>query len=321
MTLEANEVERIYVEILLGIPRSESLVRMRPEVERFWDELSAEIAQMRADGKGFLVPNEFPDVLPTKDTEVRFNPQQPRAPDGKWTSGGGGAAAGDTGGDTPSGSGDSSDDGGEEPDVDDIVGDEEYAKLVSSEIADEQMAYRKEEIDPMTADVIEDYTRFGHHSVNRRMRGAPPPPIEDEFDEDTIDEIDVRVDMLTMAVDGVPPLQRPVTLFRGVNAKALGKEVDVDDDSALKSLIGSTFTDNGIISATPSLDVASNFGGGRRSVLLEVRAPVGTRAMAVEPLSANQPEYEFLMPPGSRFNIIGIGEREGSTVIITELDN
>lgn len=318
MPLEANEVERIYVEVLLGMSRSESLVRMRPEVEQFWGKLSAEVAQMRADGKDFIIPSEFPDVLPTEGTEARFNPNQPRKPNGQFGSTGGMSTTGDTGGDTPGGGGESDDD---ESNVDDMVGDEEYAKRVSSEIADDQKAYRAEDIDEMQVDAIDDYTRFGHESVNRRMRGAPPPPIEDELDDEEIDNLDMQIDMLTMAVDGVPPLQRPVTLFRGVNAKALGKEVDVNDESALKDLIGSTFKDDGLISTSPSFDVASKFGGGKRSVLLEVRAPVGTRAMAVEPLSANYTEYEFLIPPSSRFNIVGIGKREGSTVIIAELDN
>ena len=95
MALLSTEIERIYTEIVLGLPRSESLVEMRPEVVAFWDTLSAEVERMRADGKSFKMISEFADVMPVSD-ELRFNPQQPRDPDGKFASGGGGGASNDT---------------------------------------------------------------------------------------------------------------------------------------------------------------------------------------------------------------------------------
>ena len=90
MALEANEIERIYVELLLGLPREKSLVRSRPEVDKFRVSLAAEIAQMRAAGKQFAIPGEFPDVLSSAGTELRYDPSQPRGEDGRWSSSGGG---------------------------------------------------------------------------------------------------------------------------------------------------------------------------------------------------------------------------------------
>jgi hypothetical protein len=95
MALEANEIERIYVELLLDLPPDKSLVRSRPEVDKFRMSLAAEIAQMRAAGKQFAIPGEFPSVLPSAGTELRYDPSQPRGEDGRWTSGGGGGGDGD----------------------------------------------------------------------------------------------------------------------------------------------------------------------------------------------------------------------------------
>lgn len=323
MALEANEVERIYVEILLGIPRSESLVRMRPEVERFWDELSAEIAQMRADGKGFLVPNEFPDVLPTKETDVRFNPQQPRAPDGKWTSGGGGAMAGDTGGDTPSGGGGSSDDDefedglfADEPNFGydtDAVGTDEYAEDGQFILEQQQSEYLTSLEDEQRQAMFV-YTGNGHKNINKSLRGAPPPPIEETPGID-LDEVDLFAETVSDVVAGAPPLQQSITVFRGTDARAFGLSQGADT----RDLIGAEFADKGIISTSLQEETAFNFADGRSGMaVLRIDVPAGQRALSLKRLSS-EAEFEVALPPNTRFRITDIDDRGMMPIVKVEV--
>lgn len=129
MALLSTEIERIYTEIVLGLPRSKSLVKMRPEVVAFWDTLSAEVERMRADGKSFKMISEFPNTMPVND-ELRFNPQQPRKPNGQWGSTGGAGATGDD--DAPSGGGSADDD----DDYYSLDEDEQGLDTISDEKAD-----------------------------------------------------------------------------------------------------------------------------------------------------------------------------------------
>lgn len=320
MALEANEAERIYVEILLGIPRSESLVRMRPEVERFWDGLVVQIEQMRADGKGFMIPNEFPDVLPTKETEVRFNPQQPRAPDGKWTSGGGGAAAGDTGGDTPSGGGSSDDDEDEMyPSDDDFgydtdaIGGEEYAEDGQFVLEYQQSEYI-ESLEDEQRQAMFVYTGNGHKNINKSLRGAPPPPIEETPGID-LDEVDLFAETVSDVVAGAPPLKQSITVFRGADARAVGLGDGVD----ARDLIGAEFVDKGIISTSLQEEIAYNFAGGRtNTAVIKMTVPAGQRALSLKRLSG-EAEFEVALPPNTRFRITNIDDRGMIPIVNVEV--
>jgi len=305
MALEANEVERIYVEVLLGIPRSESLVRMRPEVEQFWDVLSAEVEQMRADGKNFIIPNEFPDVLPTKETEVRFNQQQPRAPDGKWTSGGGGAAAGDTGGDTPGGGAPSggAPSGGSQVEIDEeieaMVNTDEYPLIAGDVLLDEQGEYAAS-LDVPTVEAIKDYSTDGYRSTNRVLRGAPPPPPTGTQARMAKE----RGELVNEAINNAPPLEGGIISYRGVGANALGLQSSMEAES----LIGSTFTDKGIVSTSLQMRTSSGFAENLSNdgVMLELRVPGGSKALYIEEMSSIKDEYEILLPSGTQFTIVDV---------------
>ena len=62
MMVPARDVEKMYTEIVLGLSKSQSTVNMSTEADALWDQIEAEVRQMRADGKGFEIPSEIPDV-------------------------------------------------------------------------------------------------------------------------------------------------------------------------------------------------------------------------------------------------------------------
>jgi hypothetical protein len=302
MALLSTEIERIYTEIVLGLPRSESLVEMRPEVVAFWDTLSAEVERMRADGKSFKMISEFADVMPVSD-ELRFNPQQPRDPDGKFASGGGMGATGD-GGDIPIGVLSSS--AGSKVELDEDVEDmahsdpEMYAGIVDGVLTDEQGDYIAS-LDGDTHQAIGDYTSSGYNATNKVLRGAPPPPVESQ---EVAERALRRGEKVDAAIRNAPPLEGGVIVYRGANVKTLGVEKVEDVDG----LIGGTFTDSGIISTSLNQEVSGKFafesGMGKQGVLIEMRVPAGSKALYVEPITEISGENELLLPRGTTFTVV-----------------
>lgn len=63
MAVSSRIVERIYTEIVLNVAKKDSTVDMTNEVSALWDEIAAEVAQMKADGKDFEIPSEMPDPV------------------------------------------------------------------------------------------------------------------------------------------------------------------------------------------------------------------------------------------------------------------
>jgi hypothetical protein len=70
MAVSSKTVERIYTEIVLNIPKNESTITMDAEISALWDEISAEVEQLRSEGFGFDIPSEMPDpvtIYPVED--------------------------------------------------------------------------------------------------------------------------------------------------------------------------------------------------------------------------------------------------------------
>ena len=63
MALDRPRVERMYVEILLGISQNKSLLKplSAKEVAQ-WANLEKEIKAIRDNGGGFIIPSELPTV-------------------------------------------------------------------------------------------------------------------------------------------------------------------------------------------------------------------------------------------------------------------
>lgn len=56
-------IERMYVEILLGISQNESLLKpLSPKEVEQWATLDAQVKEIRAQGGGFIIPSELPSM-------------------------------------------------------------------------------------------------------------------------------------------------------------------------------------------------------------------------------------------------------------------
>jgi len=268
------------------------------------------------------------------DDEARYDPLQPRAPDGKWSSGGGGFNAdsvntGESGGDADDDDEfDSEQDGEFEPVLgnEGDVGSEEHAKAEEKRLMAEQEEYQtslgEEEIL-----AIESYTGGGYRSINKGLRGAPPPPIEEELGEDALAAVALDTVTLDSTIAGVPPTTKPITTFRGTSAKALG--IDGNDEESIRELgrSGASFTDQGFVSTSLAVSTATSFGGGVSTggnVTMEVRIPSGSRAMSMGRHSSvnlgGETEFEVVLPPGTRFNIVGTRKYGRRTVLVVDAD-
>lgn len=62
----ANDVYRIYAQIVNGDSKEESIVDLDDELSQLWDDISAEVAEAKASKPNvvFDIPNEVPDVEP-----------------------------------------------------------------------------------------------------------------------------------------------------------------------------------------------------------------------------------------------------------------
>jgi acyl-CoA reductase-like NAD-dependent aldehyde dehydrogenase len=58
----AKEVERMTVEITLGVPKEESSIVMTVALSELWDRIAAQVADIRARGRIVDAPFESPDV-------------------------------------------------------------------------------------------------------------------------------------------------------------------------------------------------------------------------------------------------------------------
>lgn len=249
------------------------------------------------------------DIVKRLDDEVRYSASQPRAPDGKWTSGGGGAMAGDSeggGGDGGGGGGSSSDGNVGSTDADDSFDDDleldftpgsADQTMVMADVLSEEQGDYIENLKPHETLAIERYTQDTYYPINQALRGAPPPPPTGRDAERALE----RAATIDAVIRNSPPLEEDVEVFRGVAAGALGI-ASVDE---VDSLVGGTFKDAGIVSTSLNAKVSEEFGGGRSgpTVRMEVLVPAGSKALYVEPLSAAMGEYEVLLPTGSTFKI------------------
>ena len=86
----------------------------------------------------------------------------------------------------------------------------------------------------------------------------------------------------------------------------------------LKSLVGTVYTDKGYMSTSPLLSSSAV----NKNLLMEIKVPSGKNRGAYINKLAGQfqdVEYEYLLPRGSRFNVVGITEIDGKPTIQMEM--
>jgi hypothetical protein len=206
------------------------------------------------------------------EAEERYNPNQPRDGDGKWTSSGGMGGAADDALWTEQGTGGSA--------------------QVGALLQDQQEGYISS-LDGDTHSALGSYTDSGYKSINKTLRGAPPPPVTDPDSIASSQRMAARIDT---AVRNAPPLEQDVLVFRAVSHKAMPK---------IKT--GAVVEDKGIVSTSVSSVVAGGFAADMSAepVMMAIRVPKGSRALYVDSISANPGEDEVLLPMGTKMRMMG----------------
>lgn len=262
------------------------------------DELDEVIAPL-PDGKSTEALDEADLKFITLKKRVepkakRYDPDQPRDDDGKFGSGGGGGGSNDDEEGDSGGNGDS--DTGDESEFGETT---EQAMRQEAKVQEQQAEYI-DSLDELQVAAVENYTGSGYSLINKYYRGAPPPPLT----EDQEQEVEFTVSTLESAVMEAPPLGETVTVYRGMTPKAVGVDVYSQGEEAYDELVGTTFRDEGFVSTSFSPDTTEAFGG-KDAVVLEITAPAGSAGLAVGGISQQFSEFEFLMPPGREFEITG----------------
>lgn len=62
MTLPSDEAQTILMEVTLKTAQADSVLRMTPEREAFWDAMVRDVAAIERRGNQVMIPNEWPDL-------------------------------------------------------------------------------------------------------------------------------------------------------------------------------------------------------------------------------------------------------------------
>jgi SPP1 gp7 family putative phage head morphogenesis protein len=139
------------------------------------------------------------------------------------------------------------------------------------------------------------YTGSSYRDMNNCLR----------FDEGCDDDVETLNENATA---GMRPLPRGVTTFRGANLQALG----VGNVAALEGMVGAVVRDPGFSSSSIDSEVAESFTHGSsapppgQAVLMQIETPAGAPAAYVENITENTEEYELVMPPSTRYEILEV---------------
>lgn len=187
------------------------------------------------------------------------------------------------------------------------------ARSVTPREMDRLMAHDDYPLDELEA--LNTYTTpEGYRLMNGRLRGT----LDDDAARQLLQESSMSpmgADELAEALTGVDEvvdslrsatlrheLPENLTLMRGTGGSSFGfsrEQVAAGiPEEDVARLVGNVYTEPGFLSTSVvgDLDITNN-----RSVVMEITAPKGTRAMWAEPFSEAAHESEVLLAPGSRF--------------------
>lgn len=146
------------------------------------------------------------------------------------------------------------------------------------------------------------YQSPGFALMNGQLRGLRKDQIQASvsFNDNDLARAAKASKDLKGAIKKAPPLTEPVTVYRGFSAEQFGD---------LKP--GQTFADKGFSSTSLTDDVAS-VGAAKKQATAEIHLPAGTKAAAGS-------AKELILPPGSKFKVVGVSKRKGVPHYILEL--
>jgi hypothetical protein len=141
-------------------------------------------------------------------------------------------------------------------------------------------------------DALVDYSGNGYSDMNGCLR----------FSAGCSDGVETANEL---AATAMRPLPRAITTFRGANLRALG----VANHQALAGMVGNVVRDPGFSSTSLDPSVAVSFGQGSGSadrVIMQIESPAGTPAAYVDGISQNPGEFELVMSPSTRYEILEV---------------
>ncbi len=68
--MNSSVIERLYVEIILGIPKESSKYAPLTEAyELIWDKIDADVKELKKQGGTISIPSEIPDIEIVREVE------------------------------------------------------------------------------------------------------------------------------------------------------------------------------------------------------------------------------------------------------------
>lgn len=160
----------------------------------------------------------------------------------------------------------------------------------------------KDELTPAQDKAMRFYQSPGFALMNGQLRGLDKSEIKADVSFGDADLARARKASkdLAAAIRKAPPLEEPMTVFRGFSADQFG---DLEPGMQLK--------DKGFVSTSLTPDVAA-VGRASRPATAEIVLPAGTKAAAGS-------AREMVLPPGSKFRVLSVTTRKGVPHVRMEL--
>jgi len=146
---------------------------------------------------------------------------------------------------------------------------------------------------------IKDYTASSYRQVNGHLRGGQP----------ATPEVLAQIAKIDSVLDSAS-LPQAMTVYRGAGS------LQAKEFSAKGLRKGSVITDAGFLSTSTNRAVASNFAGASRSsILMEIRAPKGVKALNISHFSDSPGENEVLFARSTRMKVVSFNSSKRVLVV------
>lgn len=171
-------------------------------------------------------------------------------------------------------------------------------------------------IETMTSDELKDFATLVNYQL--RLKGNANKTLLDIWGDDSLvnprlrgdylgNELDAQIARDRQFFDRVPPLPRPVKVFRGLQVESPDAGTSAFSDFVRSWQVGDVINEPGFMSTTIDRDLAEGFANGGR--VLEIDIPAGTRLAIPEMFKQRVlGENEITLPPDTKLLIRSISD-------------
>lgn len=161
------------------------------------------------------------------------------------------------------------------------------------------------------------YTKQAYRPINTYLRRGEAAylskyssPGADEYFGGDVSSVKNTVDRITSGMDKFD-LKKNITVWRGGSTRLVGGATTVEQ---IKAMTGSIVRDDGVMSTAVTPD--GMWGTSGKRIGYEIQIPRGKgRGVYVSPISNYRHEQEFMVRPGTRFQIMGAyTNKHGDTI-------